>query len=65
MRERNFRLGGAVCLPAVCSINKIRSYVNDTILASADLIITNDYDQSLFCSTNDSIPLETIDIVAM
>ena len=65
IRDRNLRLGGAVCLPASCSTTKIRQYVNETVLASADLIITNDYDQSRFCSTNDPIPFETIDIVVM
>lgn len=65
IRERNLRLGSAVCLPSSCSTSKVRNYVNETILASADLVITNDYDQSMFCSTKDSIPIETIDIIAM
>jgi hypothetical protein len=65
LRERNLRLGGGVCLPASCSPAKIRSYANETILARADLEITSDYDQAIFCSTNDAIPLETIDVVAM
>ncbi|CAG9801151.1 unnamed protein product [Chironomus riparius] len=65
LRERNLRLGGAVCMPASCSTTKIRQFVNETVLASADLVITNDYDQSMFCSTNEPIPFETIDIVAI
>ena len=65
LRDRNLRLGGAVCLPSSCSTTKIRQYVNETVLAAADLIITNDYDQSMFCSTNEPIPFEIIDIIAM
>ena len=52
-------------MPASCSPTKVRQFVNETVLASADLVITNDYDQSMFCSTNEPIPFETIDIVAM
>ncbi|KAG5678859.1 hypothetical protein PVAND_008490 [Polypedilum vanderplanki] len=65
MRERSLRLGAGVCLPSTCSAAKIRHYVNETVLSSSDLVITNDYDQSIFCSTNDSIPFETIDVVAI
>lgn len=64
LRDKNARLGGGVCLPATCSTTKVRSFVSDFI-ASADLIVTNDYDQSIFCHTSDPKPLETLDIIAM
>lgn len=64
LRYKNLRLGGGVCVPATCSTTKIQSYVGD-IIAAAELTLTNDYDQSVFCRTSDPKPLETIDIVAM
>lgn len=64
MRKRQLRLGGGVCLPATCSPSRIRTFVNQ-FLESADLQVTNDYDQSEWCLTNDSPPLEAIDVVCM
>lgn len=64
LRERNSRLGRSVCVPALCSTAKVRNFVAE-FLASADLILTNDYDQSMFCRTNEPQPLETLDIIAM
>lgn len=64
LRARNLRLGGGYCLPASCSTKNIRNFIGE-FLAPADLVLTNDYDQSMFCRTNDTIPLETIDIITM
>lgn len=63
-RERQLRLGGAVCLPSTCSTPRIQSFVND-FLQSADLHVTSDYDQSQWCATNEPKDLETIDIVCV
>lgn len=64
MRKQQMRLGGGVCLPTTCSPSRIKSFVND-FLATADLQVTNDYDQSEWCRTKDSPALKTIDIVCM
>ena len=64
LRDKNLRLGRAVCVPATCSTTKMQSFVGEFI-ASADLIVTNDYDQSIFCHTSELPALETIDIVAL
>lgn len=64
MREKHLRLGAGVCLPSTCSAQRVQSFVND-FLESADLQITNDYDQSQWCLTNDSEDFKTIDIVCM
>ena len=63
-RQFHLRLGGGVCMPSSCSTSKIQSFVI-SFLKDADLEITNDYDQSQWCVTNESKPFETIDIVCM
>lgn len=64
IKQRNLRLGGGICVPSTCSSEKVQSFANE-ILSQADLLVTKDYDQSMFCSTNDAKDFRTIDIIAM
>lgn len=64
LRTSNPRLGGSVCLPATCSATRIQSFVGE-FLKTADLQITNDYNQSDWCLTNESQPFDSLDIVCM
>lgn len=63
-RMKRLRLGRAVCIPSVCSTDKIHAFVNER-LERADLRITTGYRQELFCSTDEPPKLEVVDIFFM
>jgi hypothetical protein len=64
LSEKKLRLGGGVCLPSSCATEKVQSFVN-AFLQPAGLKITNDYDQSQWCLTNEPKAFETIDTVCV
>lgn len=58
-RERNIELGQGICLPAVCSPEKVVEYANkifeeDNLKASA-----------ASCRTNDPVEVKAIDVFAL
>jgi hypothetical protein len=60
LRNNQRRLTNAFCLPAACSIQMILSYLNQQFLNPNDLVALGGQ-----CRTNETLPFETIDIVAM
>jgi hypothetical protein len=64
LKETQQQLSGGVCLPSSCSALKVQSFVNG-FLKPAGLQITDNYDQSEWCLTNESKAFDTIDIVCM
>lgn len=58
-RENDLNLAYGICMPASCSPRKVMEY-SDEIWFEADLKVL-----SSTCRTNDPIPFEAIDIIAM
>ena len=64
VKNKNLRIGGGYCVPAVCSNEKTRTFIGN-YLGNANLVVTDDYDQSIFCRTSDPKAFEVIDVVAL
>lgn len=58
------RLGTALCLPSLCTAEKVRE-IADTMLGQHGMSTINDYNQEDFCNVINILEIRSIDLLAM
>jgi hypothetical protein len=63
MNVLDVRMGTALCIPSFCTATMVRT-VADRVLSKNSLKTTADYDQDIFCNTNNRMEFRSIDMLA-
>ncbi|CAO1428231.1 unnamed protein product [Diamesa tonsa] len=58
----SFILGNGICLPATCSSKMVKVFADEML--SKNNLLTTDYDQRVFCNTNNILEMRNIDLLA-
>jgi Nose resistant-to-fluoxetine protein, N-terminal domain len=63
MNVLDVRMGTALCIPSLCTAAIVRR-IADRMLSKNRLKTTTDYDQEIFCNTNNIMEFRSIDMLA-
>lgn len=61
-QKNSSRLGNGICLPASCSSKLVKVFADEML--SKNNLLTTDYDQRVFCNTNNILEMRNIDLLA-